>query len=164
MTLLHMSDSANRIGLNAQSSSQPTSGRAARQSSGSDRIRVLVIDDSDVARAAMVDLLQGAGMETFELASAIGATRTLMRNDIHAVVADVSMPGLSGDKLVGVLRKNTRFSHLAVLLVSGRSEEELHQISLEQDVDAVLSKRDLAEALVMTVVRATSFRQKAAAR
>lgn len=114
-------------------------------------LRVLVIDDSAVARMKMVELLSEAGYRVFELASAIGATRTIMRNEVVAVIADVSMPGLSGDKLVGVLRKNPRLGNLVVILVSGREDHELRQIMSEQQVDSVLSKRDIEHRLVPTL-------------
>lgn len=116
--------------------------------------RVLVIDDSPAARAKMVDVLEPAGFAVFELASAIGATRILMRNDIAAVVADVSMPGLSGDKLVGVLRQNPRLRDLAIVIVSGTHEEHLKDIQLSREVDATLSKREIDAKLASTVQRA----------
>jgi CheY-like chemotaxis protein len=115
---------------------------------GHENQRVLVIDDSAVARMAMVELLSNAGFRVFELTSAIGATRTIMQNNIVAVVADISMPGLSGDKLVAVLRKNPRLKHLTLILVSGRDDDELRQVMSEQEVDAVLSKRSIRDRLV----------------
>lgn len=117
-------------------------------------LRILVIDDSAVARASIVEVLQDAGYMTFELASAIGATRTIMKNRVVGVVADISMPGLSGDKLVGVLRKNPRFADLAIILVSGREEGELKKIFEEQAVDGVLSKRDIQSRLVAMLAAA----------
>jgi CheY-like chemotaxis protein len=119
----------------------------------SSRSRILVIDDSAAARASIVAVLQDADYLTFELASAIGATRTIMRDRIVGVVADISMPGLSGDKLVGVLRKNPRFVHLGIILVSGREDEELKTFQ-EHEVDGVLSKRDIQTHLAAMLARA----------
>ncbi len=114
---------------------------------------VLVIDDSATARTAMVSLLSNAGFETLELPTAIGATRLLMRNRVHAVVADITMPGLSGDKLVGVLRRSPRLKDLAVVIVSGTHVDELERIALEGEVDATLPKREIEQRLVMVVRR-----------
>ena len=109
---------------------------------------VLIIDDSPAARATMAAALRIAGFGVFELSSAIGATRTILRNDIAAVVVDLSMPGLSGDKLVGLLRSNARLSQLIIIVVSGQSGEELERIANECRVDAVLAKREINHRLV----------------
>jgi CheY-like chemotaxis protein len=123
------------------------------------RACVLVIDDSPAAREKMMDVLNAAGFETLELPSAIGATRLLMRRKIHAVVADISMPGLSGDKMVGVLRKNARLQDLAIILVSSTHVEELERIGRETQVDATLNKRDIDVQLVNVVQRALFARR-----
>lgn len=113
---------------------------------------VLVIDDSDSARATMVSLLTEAGYAVFELASAIGATRTILRNKVRAVIVDISMPGLSGDKLVGVLRKNASLQQLVVIVVS-TDETLLKRASGDPLVDAVLSKSHVPIRLVGLVQR-----------
>jgi len=112
---------------------------------------VLVIDDSAAAREGTTAVLEGAGYPTMTLPSAIGATRTLMRHDVSVVVADVSMPGLSGDKLVCLLRANRRLAHLGLIIVSERSEVELEVLRKTTPVDAVLSKQAIRSALIQTV-------------
>ena len=109
---------------------------------------VLIIDDSAAARASIASTLRLAGYGVFELSSAIGATRTILRSNISAVIVDLGMPGLSGDKLVGLLRSNRRLSNLVVIVVSGQSGEELERISGECRVDAILEKRDISSRLV----------------
>ena len=102
--------------------------------------RVLVIDDSESARLAIRAELSGAGFDVYSLPSAIGATRMLVRRSIDAVVIDLGMPGLSGDLLVGLLRRNPRLRSLVIVVVSGEREEELERVAREIDVDAVLAK------------------------
>ncbi len=116
-------------------------------------MRVLVIDDSPVARAALRQHLLDGGMEVFELPSAIGATREITRNRIDAAVVDVSMPGLSGDKLVSVLRSNARLKDLVIVLVSAKPTAELEEIERTCACDAVLSKDDVKEKLVAVLRR-----------
>ena len=47
--------------------------------------KVLVIDDDDIPRAAMRELLEGAGMETVELSSPIGATQVACNQGVDVV-------------------------------------------------------------------------------
>jgi CheY-like chemotaxis protein len=115
--------------------------------------RVLVIDDSDIAREHIVNLLSAADYKVFDQPSAIGATRAIREHMIRAVVVDVSMPGLSGDKLVGVLRKNVRLSGLVIVVVSAKTTEELDEIDELRAADAVISKDSLDLRLVPTLSR-----------
>jgi len=115
--------------------------------------RILVIDDSPTARAKICATLRGAGYEVVELGSAIGATRTVLREQVRAVVADVSMPGLTGDKLVAVLRRTPRLNGLPIVLVSGESDEELARIRREEEVDEVIPKHALEQMLLPVLSR-----------
>ena len=103
-------------------------------------MKVLVIDDSDLARTHVRRLLHRVGMVVFEQPSAIGATRSIIQNGIEAVVVDVSMPGLSGEKLVGVLRKNPRLRDLVVVIISAKSWDELEEVAGTCGADALLPK------------------------
>lgn len=117
------------------------------------RVRVLVIDDSEAARAAINGLLAPAGYEVHQLPSAIGATRIILRSAIEAVIIDVSMPGLSGDRLVELLRSNPRFNDLVIILVSG-DPEHLKRISEKLEVDGAIAKSQIGARLELTLARA----------
>ncbi|HKP59205.1 MAG TPA: response regulator [Polyangiales bacterium] len=116
-------------------------------------VKVLVIDDSETARAAMADTLIEAGYRVLELPSAIGATRMILRNDVQVVIVDVTMPGLSGDMLVRVLRSNSRLKELVIVVVSGMATESLERIRAEVGADAVLAKTAIETDLALVVMR-----------
>jgi CheY-like chemotaxis protein len=115
--------------------------------------RVLIIDDSDTARATIANTLLDAGYQVFEIASAIGATRTILRNQVQAVVVDVSMPGLSGDMLIKVLRRNVRFQDLTIIVVSGTEQQGLETIRQSGEADAVLPKALIPTDLALVLGR-----------
>lgn len=116
--------------------------------------RILVIDDDDIARTALVDAMEAAGHTVFELPSAIGATRAIAQHRIDTVVIDVMLPDIDGDKLARLLRSSARNSDLTILLVSGRSTEELQVLAQAAGADAIVSKADLRTKLATTVERA----------
>src|SRR5262245_5709361 len=91
--------------------------------------RVLLIDDDDIAREYLASLMRDAGHEVFELPSPIGATRTILSEGIEAVVLDVFMPDMDGDKSAKMLRENSRLSALAIVLVSSSEPEKLREIA-----------------------------------
>jgi CheY-like chemotaxis protein len=122
---------------------------------------VLVIDDSDIARASMASMLEEAGLKVVELASPIGATRAILEHQVSVVVVDVLMPGMRGDRLATLFRNNPRFARLGVVLVSGESGVELDRLMADTGADAAVPKADL-QALVPAVIRARTKRIRVA--
>jgi DNA-binding response OmpR family regulator len=122
-------------------------------------MRVLIIDDDDVARELLASTLEDAGHEVFELPSAIGATREIYRNAIDAVVVDVMMPDINGDKLAKVLRQNSRGARLVIILVSSRPAAELEQLANSAGADAVLTKSKVRMELGTLLASACEHRQ-----
>jgi PleD family two-component response regulator len=122
---------------------------------------VLVIDDSEIARSEMVRVLQEAGLRAVGISSPIGATRAILTHRADAVVIDIMMPGMRGDRLAALFRGNTRLKDLAVILVSGEVQTELKRISQEVGADDVVQKGRLRE-LAPAVLRAIqSHKQRA---
>ena len=117
------------------------------------RLRVLVIDDDDIAREMLCETLRNCGHEVYDLASAIGATRAIIEQEIEAVVLDVMMPSINGDKLARLLRQASRGKHLTIILVSSRPLEELQVLLVDAQADAVLSKRAVRAELGTTLQR-----------
>jgi len=116
--------------------------------------RVLVIDDDEIVREVMCDLLRTRGCEVFDSGSPIGVTRTIGEQKIDVVVLDVMMPGLTGDKLAKLLRGNPRMPKLSIVLVSGADSNNLRDIAQEVKADAVVSKSEIHRELALVVVSA----------
>jgi CheY-like chemotaxis protein len=127
--------------------------------------RALVIDDDEIARELLASILRDGGYEAFELASPIGATRTISREKIEIVVLDIMMPGLSGDKLARMLRANPRLSRLGIVLVSSCKLEELEELAASVRADAVVLKREVRQKLLPTVMKlSTAFSRERSGR
>ena len=124
----------------------------------SGRLRVLVIDDDDIAREMLCDALRDAGHDVHDLPSAIGATRAIFDQNIEAVVLDVMMPSINGDKLARLLRQASRGKHLTIILVSSRPVTELNELALSARADAVVSKGAARKELALTLRRAHAQR------
>ncbi|MDJ0760667.1 MAG: response regulator [Woeseiaceae bacterium] len=71
--------------------------------------RVLVVDDHELVRSLLVDVLEGAGLEVLAADSGPAALEIVTEHgeDIGCIVQDMSMPGMSGpetiDKTLGIL-------------------------------------------------------------
>ncbi|MFW5920781.1 MAG: response regulator [Polyangiales bacterium] len=114
---------------------------------------ILVIDDSELARQMLCDLLEGAGHRVVSLPSPIGATRKALHEALTVVVIDVDMPGMPGDKLASLFRQHRRLDHLGIVLVSGTREAELRDLAERAGADASVPKSRLDTDLTGTVER-----------
>lgn len=126
--------------------------------------RILVIDDSDDSSKHIVALLGDAGFVPFAQPSAIGATRMLVNLAIPAVVVNLGMPGLSGEKLIAVLRRNRRLDGLVVVVVTSMDAPTQIGDQGTWDADAVVMREHIEVRLVPTLQRllcSSGFHQKA---
>ena len=121
-------------------------------------ISVLVIDDDEIAREYLCDVLRRAGFIVDDLPSTIGVTNKIVRDKYHVVVLDVMMPAIRGDKLAGLLRKNPHLQGLGVVLVSGAPASELTQLIEDFDPAGVIGKAEARAKLPAAVLRAAQER------
>jgi two-component system chemotaxis response regulator CheY len=86
--------------------------------------RLLVVDDSDYARAQMTALLTQAGFTVVgEAASAEDALRQVRDKKPHLVLMDIVMPEVSGIQLTEKIIAN--FSNVGVIMVSSLTHEQV---------------------------------------
>ncbi len=117
-------------------------------------LRVLVIDDDDVARDVIIDVLQQEGHQVTSLPSPIGATKHIVDQQVDVVVLDVMMPSMRGDKLAMLLARNPKLKHLGVVLVTGAKLEEMNALLDELGSVAVVPKGGIQTELVPAVRKA----------
>lgn len=113
---------------------------------------ILVIDDSDIDRHVIADLLAEAGFPVHELPSPIGATRKARELGVGLVVIDQNLPSLDGSKLATLFR-NAGLADLRVVLVSSSEEATMLEIAKQAKADAFVPKQRMRDELVRTVRR-----------
>lgn len=121
-------------------------------------LRVLVIDDDDVARDVIVDLLEHEGHEVTSLASPLGATKHIVDQHVNVVVLDLMMPSMRGDKLAQLLARNPKLKHLGVVLVTSAGAEDVSALATAMGSVSVVSKSGLQATLGAAVRRAALSR------
>ncbi|HXN33310.1 MAG TPA: response regulator [Polyangiaceae bacterium] len=126
--------------------------------------RVLVIDDDEIVRELMCELLRERGCDVFDAGSPIGVTRLIVQHQIDIVVLDVMMPDISGDKLAKLLRRNAKLQKLTIVLVSSGKHEDLSQLASDVAADSVVSKSEIRSQLAVVALAAHRRRAFAAGR
>ncbi len=124
--------------------------------------RILVIDDEEVIRHLVVEILESAGHTVSAAASAEGALRLLEHAEFDLVVSDVIMPGLSGLELLERVRSQQ--ASLPVVLITGAGTYETLSQALTRGAAGLVTKpfahADLQAAVTDALQRAARSREE----
>jgi CheY-like chemotaxis protein len=125
--------------------------QAARKHSGKRTAKLLVVDDSPVAAMALADVFEMHDY-TVRVASTMDKAIELFKTFAPDVlVSDVHMPVLDVAELCRRFRASAADRRAAIVLVSGRSESELHERLTEIRPEVFVSKLSGAVAVVTQV-------------
>ena len=91
-----------------------------------DKIRVMVVDDTSVSRALIVDALDQMGVRGVAIAKdGAMALQALTAQPVQLVISDMNMPGLDGLGLLRRLRENKATARIGFILVTGSADKTL---------------------------------------
>ena len=117
---------------------------------------VLVVDDDDVIRETLLELLEGS-YQCQVASTAEEALRKLQAQPFDVVVTDVSMPGLTGGELLERVRE--LYPETPVIIVSGLSDQEQAHSLISRGAFDYLLKPFRLEMVEESVKRAVEHRQ-----
>jgi chemotaxis protein histidine kinase CheA len=115
------------------------------------RSKILVVDDSQGARAVIAGSLASSGFSTSVAESAFEALDILNSEQIDALVVDFSMPAQDGVELVKKVR--AAGIRVPIVMLSGVAKAEDQQRALEAGVDAFFEKADFREGALAAQLR-----------
>src|SRR5512135_1706217 len=102
--------------------------------------RILVVDDDpDILRMADRTLTQAQHV-VMTAPDAVKAMELLQTGMFDVLVSDANMPLYSGFELVQTIRSNNRFSHLAIIMLTGLRERKDVEKALKVGVDDYMVK------------------------
>jgi putative two-component system response regulator len=124
--------------------------------------RILLIDDEDVIRGLMAEILESAGHDVVSAETAESALVLIDQDDsFELVVSDVMMPGLSGLELLETVR--ARQASLPVVLVTGAGTYDTLSQALTRGAAGLVTKpfthAELKSAVEHAVERASRSRE-----
>lgn len=122
---------------------------------------MLLIDDDERALDSIRELLVRGGYDVITLSSPIGATQTIARENVSAVVVDMTSPVMQGPRFTSLLSSWERVRDMPVVLLSDQSEQARTAIAQLKRV-TVMMKDQLETSLVKTLDRALAVRGGAA--
>jgi len=115
------------------------------------RAKILVVDDSQGARAVIAGSLASSGFSTSVAESGFEAMETLNEEHIDALVVDFSMPAQDGVELVHKVRRAG--IQIPIVILSGVAKAEDQQRALDAGVNAFFEKADFREGALAARLR-----------
>lgn len=105
-------------------------------------VRVLLVDDSRLARNHIRRVLEGMGLKKILEAENGAMALTLIKdNTFDLVVTDYNMPEMDGRELSEFIRFNPETAHVPIIMVTSESTESLHMANIQQTgVNALCDK------------------------
>jgi DNA-binding response OmpR family regulator len=108
--------------------------------SDGDAVRVLVVDDDPDQLDMVQRVLKRRGFSVEVSNSPFGVTNRARAFQPHLILVDVNIPALSGDKLVGLIRKNTQLDNTRMILFSAMDEVALRKLAKKVGADGCIQK------------------------
>lgn len=103
-------------------------------------LNVLVVEDEDAIREMLIMVLEQAGFQVSEAASAEEALSELAENRVDLLLLDWMLPGISGVELARRLKRESSYKELPIILLTARGEEEDKIRGLEIGADDYVTK------------------------
>jgi signal transduction histidine kinase/CheY-like chemotaxis protein len=116
-------------------------------------VRVLTIDDEEVARYLIRQCLPVPAFEVIEAASTEEGLRRARAEKPEVILLDMVMPGGGGGEVLRELKDDPRTSSIPVLIVTAMALEPAQRDALLADAFAIVGKSDLSRDMLSPVVR-----------
>jgi DNA-binding NarL/FixJ family response regulator len=115
-------------------------------------LRLLIVDDHAIVREGLVRVLEASepGWSVLEASNGFQALELLRREPVDLLIADLSMPGMSGLDLIR--RVKSEFPRLPVLVLSMHAEEQFALRAFKAGANGYVTK-DGAPAELVSAVR-----------
>jgi len=106
-------------------------------------LRVLLVDDSLIARKVEQGILESLGFEVETAIDGLDALAKLEAESFEMVVTDLEMPRLDGFGLVRRMRNQPKYEDLPILIISTRESAEDRMRAMDAGADAYLVKQQM---------------------
>ncbi|MBF2098539.1 MAG: response regulator [Gloeomargaritaceae cyanobacterium C42_A2020_066] len=112
---------------------------------------VLVVEDSDLQREIIVEVLKEGGLDVLIAKNGAEALQKLTDKVPDLVIMDIVMPGMNGYELARHIRKDNRTKDLPLIMCSSKGEDFDRSWGLRQGADAYITKPFEPQDLLGTV-------------
>ncbi len=102
--------------------------------------RLLIVEDVQVERDAIVRLVGDGDVDVVAVATAEEALNVLMESNVDCLVVDLSLPGMSGFGLIDRMQAEPRLRRVPIIVYTGRDLTRQETVALSERADAIIVK------------------------
>jgi CheY-like chemotaxis protein len=116
---------------------------------------VLVVEDDADQRQLVCKLLEREGWEVFTAENGVDALQQLQLKAVELIILDLLMPEMDGFEFVAVLKQNSEWNNIPVIVLTSRDLTEADRARLNGRVQRVISKGAVSgDSLIAEIRRA----------
>ena len=116
-----------------------------------ERNRILLVEDEEDLVATMVIQLNAAGYEVIVARDGLEGLDKAKKEKIDLIILDLMLPKMDGYKVCALLKKDSRYSKIPIMLFSARAQDSDLKMGEEVGADAYVIKPFEAKALLAKI-------------
>ncbi len=128
--------------------------RGALESRSERRQRILLVEDQMTTRLLEKSILEAAGFRVEAAEDGVAALDKLESAPFDLIITDIQMPRMDGFTLTASLKKDDRYAHIPVIIVTSLEREEERKQGLQVGADAFLLKKSFNQESLLQTIRA----------
>lgn len=106
-----------------------------------DKLRVLIVDDSRMARRHLARVMQQIGVEDItEACDGLEARNIIEEHSFDLILTDYNMPNMDGEALVSYVRNESELSHVPILMITSEENDARLSSVKQAGVSALCDK------------------------
>ncbi|MCC5795884.1 MAG: Hpt domain-containing protein [Methylophaga sp.] len=114
----------------------------------SDKPLAMVVDDSITMRKASDNLLRRLGFDVITARDGVDALTALYERTPDVILLDIEMPRMDGFEFASMIRNDSRYRHLPIIMITSRTGEKHRQRAMNIGVNDYLGKPYQEEELI----------------
>lgn len=120
----------------------------------SNRLSILVVDDSITTRTLEKNILETAGFAVSVAIDGEEAWKKISEQHFDVIISDVEMPKMNGLELVRLIKGNEFTRHIPVILLTSLGKPEHQEAGLKAGADAYLVKSQFDQGELLRMIQA----------
>lgn len=115
------------------------------------QLNVLVVEDDETMRKALVKLLESDGYHVISAADGTQLEKVFSKDSVDLILLDIGLPWVNGLELTKVLKNHEDLKDIPVVLISGLGSKEDLERGLKLGAEAYIKKPFDVDTLKSTI-------------
>ena len=118
----------------------------------------MIVDDSITMRKATEGLLTRLGFDVVTAKDGVDALARLYEQTPDIVLLDVEMPRMDGFEFASIIRNDSQFKHLPIIMITSRTGDKHRQRAMSIGVNAYLGKPYQDDELIISMKQQLAYK------